>query len=122
MNYDDWFEGHAEDNIAENLSISRRTKRDHAYAYILDVVESGVADRSAFEKQEKSLYLPYRRLRFFYGEYDFMCEQKHLPIRATESTFRRAFQELKRKYEDDGMKIKFNSGKGKFMPIYVYPA
>lgn len=109
------FAGDAEDTYEENMSVSRRAKRDHAYSYITDVVQSGVADRSAFEKQENSVYLPYRRLRFFYGEYDFMCEQKCIPIRATESTFRRAFQELRGKYEDEGIKIKFNSGKGKLL-------
>ena len=101
-----------EEDILENLSISRRAKRDHAYAHIADSLKSGLADRSAFEKQENSIYLPYRRLRFFFGEYDFMCEHLNMPIRATESTFRRAFVELKDSYAREGIKVKFNSGKG----------
>ena len=122
------FVGEAEDTFEENISASRRAKRDHAYSYITDVVQSGVADRSAFEKQENSLFLPYRRIRFFYGEYSFMCEQKHIPIRASESTFRRAFNELRRQYEGEGIKIKFNTAKGKLLyfifscaAVYVYP-
>lgn len=118
--------GDVEEDVLETISISRRSKRDHAYSYIEDVVRSGKADRSAFEKQENSVYLPYRRLRFFYGEYLFLCQHKKMPMYAKENTFRRAFNEVKSQFAVKGVKVKFNSGKGKsvlgMLLLYVLAA
>ena len=97
----------------DEMDLNRRAKRDHAYAYIKRVVDSEINDRSAFKGQENSICLPYRRLHFFYGEYDFYCEFNKLKERGRESTFKRAFNELKKTYEKEGRKVKFNSGKGK---------
>lgn len=63
------FLGEEEESVLEDVKISRRAKRDHAYSYIKRVVDSEIIDRSAFRNQENTIFLPYRRLRFFYGEY-----------------------------------------------------
>ena len=102
------------------LSTSRREKRDHAYAYIKRIVDSELVDRSAYAGQDKTLILPYRRLRFFYGEYDFYCRTNHIPLRALENTFRRAFRELKEVYAKKIIPIKFSECRGIFMRYALY--
>ena len=97
----------------KDTAVAISSKRWHAYAYIKKTVESEIADRTAFKDQENSIYLPYRRLRFFYGEYDWYCKDMKQALRAKESTFRRAFDEVRDKFEKEyGKKIKFNGGKG----------
>jgi len=76
------------------------------------VVNSEINDRSAYQGQDNSIFLPYRRLSFFYGGYDFFCTQKHIVERARESTFRRAFYSLKKKLANENVKVKFSEGKG----------
>jgi hypothetical protein len=56
--------------------------------------------------------MPYRRVRFLYGEYEFICQQHKLPFFASEYTLRRAFRDIEKTYADVGIKIKSNSGKG----------
>jgi hypothetical protein len=72
-----------------------KAKYLHAYAYIKRTVESEIMDRSAFESQDTSLYLPYRTLNFFYGEYDWYCKHNGIAVRGHETTFRNAYKDLK---------------------------
>ena len=72
-------------------------------------------DRSAFHGQENSVYLPYRRLNFFFGEYEWVCKSRGiLKSSAGASTFRSAWTELKKDKLLSGIRIKFNGGKGSF--------
>jgi hypothetical protein len=78
-------------------------------------VDSAIVDRSAFHGQENSIYLPYRRRNFFYGEYDWICKKRGIVQRAKKTTFKRAFKLLKEnKLKNDSISIKFNQGKGSF--------
>jgi hypothetical protein len=104
--------GHTDTAISEEVSASRCFKRDHCYSFLKDAIDSEIVDSSAFRNQEKTKYMPYRRVRFLYGEYEFICQQHKLPFFASESTFRRAFRDIEKTYADVGIKIKFNSGKG----------
>ncbi len=89
------------------------TKKEHAYSYIRAVVESEIIDRSAFQKQDKSIYIPYQNLLYFYGEYDFYCKERNIVIVAKFTTFRRAWKMLVRdKFNEDSTKVKLSSGKG----------
>ena len=113
------FLGDAEDDsILEDVKISRRAKRDHAYSYIKRVVDSEITDRSAFRNQANTIFLPYRKARFFYGEYDFYCVHNKIVERGRESTFGRALDDIREAYEKEGKKIKFNSGKGTSSSMY----
>jgi hypothetical protein len=69
-------------------------KKEHAYAYIKSIVESDMVDRSAYIGQDKSVYLPYRKVSFFYGEYKFVSKDRGVHLFAGESTFRKAFKQL----------------------------
>lgn len=97
------------------LSTSRREKRNHAYAYIKRLVDSELVDRSAYAGQDKTLILPYRRLRFLYGEYDFFCRTNQIPLRALENTFRRAYRELKEEYAMQNIPVKFSECRGMYI-------
>lgn len=79
-------------------------------------------DKSAYINQENSMYLPYGKLRFFYGEYCFVCEQRNeLGLRASEATFRRAFKEAYNYLKNEkAIVLKFNGGKGMFDILYLF--
>lgn len=70
------------------------SKKEHAYAYIKSVVESDMVDRSAYQGQDRSIYLPYRAVSFFYGEYQWLYKDRGVLDIAGESTFRKAMKEL----------------------------
>lgn len=70
------------------------SKKEHAYAYIKTVVESDMVDRSAYQGQDRSVYLPYRAVSFFYGEYQWLHKDRGVLEIAGESTFRKAMKEL----------------------------
>ena len=71
--------------------------------------------RSAYQAEDKSYYLPYKSIVYFYGEYEFVCDKNATPIRAKLSTFRRAYVRLcKNLKQRDGTTVKFQSGKGSF--------
>jgi len=91
---------------------ARAAKREHAYAYIGRTVESEVMDRSAFRGQGDTLFLPYSKLKYFYHEYNHYCVTNHIPERALESTFQRAFRQLLHDKKKDGITIKLSGGKG----------
>jgi hypothetical protein len=105
-------EGGKTDNNDPKETPSR--KRDHAYAYIKGVVDSEIVDRSAYAGQDKTLYLPYRKLRFFYGEYEHNCRELKIDsnLYGKESTFRRAFNALLKDYAKAGIPVKFSEGRG----------
>jgi hypothetical protein len=88
--------------LKENNPEKRKSKFEHAYAYIKRTVESEIMDRSAFESQDTSLYLPYRTMNFFYGEYDWDCKHNGVLVRGHETTFRNAYKKLKRDKLADG--------------------
>ena len=83
----------------------------NALAYIESVVESPVMDRSAFQSQENSIYLPYREVRFFFGEYKYYCKENGKEP-GSESTFRRAWAILVAKKKKIGVAVKLSTGKG----------
>ena len=93
-------------------------KRNHAYAYMKRLVDSELVDRSAYAGQDKTLILPYRRLRFLYGEYDFFCRTNHIPLRALENTFRRAYRELKQEYAMQNIPVKFSECRGNTLKVH----
>lgn len=90
-------------------------KRIHAYTYIDDVAHSEILDRTAFLGHENDFYLPYRAVLFFFGEYEYYCEKHFIPEHecASESTFRRAFDMVKRDLKDrENITLKLSGGKG----------
>ena len=100
-----------------NNDLSHAPKREHAFAYILDIIESGnMCDRSAMVGHHQTLYLPYLRKRFFFGEYEYFCKNFMVPLhqRAQEKTFTRAFNEVVAFKKLEGVTIAFSSGKGSF--------
>ena len=91
------------------------TKMEHAYAYIKTIVESDMVDRSAYMGQDNSVYLPYRKVSFFYGEYKYQSKDRGVYNFAGESTFRKAYRLLvKDKKIKDNVMVKLSSGKGSF--------
>ena len=94
---------HTERKRRNRIPVKDRPKRDmrsnkleHAYAYIKSVVESDMIDRSAYQGQDKSVYLPYRAVSFFFGEYVWLFKDRGVPDIAGESTFRKAMNALVR--------------------------
>jgi hypothetical protein len=92
---------------------SYATKLIHAEAFISNYVLNGnKVDTSPFAGEENTLIIPYKRLSYFYGEY----EQTHIEIGLTRkqyaslNTFGRAFRKLK--YDLNGYKLSFSNGKG----------
>jgi hypothetical protein len=86
----------------------------HAYSYILRYVESDIVDRSAYQGQDNTIFLPYRKINFFYGEYEWYCKHNNIEMRARESTFRRAFKKVKEEKSKVNRKVKLSGGKGSF--------
>lgn len=90
-----------------------RTKRDHAVNYIYDLAVSDVVDKSAYQNQDNSIYLPYRTVDYFYGEYLFYCDFNGIIERASSSTFRRAYQEaVALILKQEKLVLKLSGGKG----------
>ena len=71
-------------------------------------------DKSAYQGQESSLYLPYRKVNYFFGEYDFFYKSNEAPTRAGESTFRTAYKAVLRAKAKENIHIKLIGGKGSF--------
>lgn len=93
-----------------------KMKLDHAYAYICREVKSDIVDHSALMGQSSSVYLPYRRLSYFFGEYQYFCALTAVDVCevAGQNTFNRAFLiACKAIYAQDHVVVKFNGGKGK---------
>ena len=93
---------------------SKMFKRDHAYSYQKNVVESEVMDRSAFAAHSNYYYLPYATERAFYGEYAHWCKAMKIVERAQEATFKRAFKMLIADKAKDGIQLRLSGGKGSF--------
>ena len=72
--------------------------------------------RSALEGQENSIYLPYRDVAFFYGEYEHLCKlnDRDPRDRAMATTFRRAMKDVISNKKKDGFSIKLSGSKGHF--------
>lgn len=105
----------AKEKRTESEKLMQSAVYIHARAYIEEIVESDLCDKSAYMGEDKSLYLPYRRVGFFYGEYDYWCKANAFPERAQETTFRKAFKDyVNFRKEKDGYSIKLSSGKGSF--------
>ena len=98
----------------EEVDYSKTPKAIHAYAYIIGIAESEVTDRTAYMGHENDIYLPYRQLRFFYGEYEHYCAARDVPLWQTagESLFRRSFSAVRKHMKVVKNKtLKFNGGK-----------
>jgi hypothetical protein len=106
-------DANAKKKIEDYSHVVTKEIRTHAYLYIEKVASSEVVDRSAFQQQENSIYLPYRDVSFFYGEYRYSCKYINDPICASISTFRRAFKAVVAKFDKEGHKLKLSGGKGK---------
>jgi hypothetical protein len=94
---------------------SRREKREHAYAYILKVVDSQIMDKSAYANYENHLYLPYHTLTSFFDEYVYLCNQAKAPMYAQVSTFSLAMGQVKRDKKRKGISIRLSGAKGIFV-------
>ena len=89
-------------------------KFEHAFAYQLKVVESLVVDFTAKSKFDNYVYLPYGTLKTYFGEYEYMNNRTESPIRASYSTFRRAFEKLKqKKLSESDIHVRLSGGSGK---------
>lgn len=90
-------------------------KRIHAYNYIKTIAESDIVDRSAYQGHENDVYLPYRQVLSFFGEYEYYCIHYNVPKceRASESTFRRALSAVQRDMKrSKGVTVRLSGGKG----------
>jgi hypothetical protein len=105
----------ARKNSNENAFIRKEgvgTKSIHAYGYILDVAKSEMVDRSAFQGHGNDIYLPYSKVLFFYGEYDYYCLKHNLDV-PSEATFRRAFKEVQANLKNnENVSLRLSGGKG----------
>ena len=95
-------------------------QRCHAYSYIRDLAKSEIGDRSAYMFEDKSVYLPYRRKSYIYGEYVHYCTHYKIPVCASLSTFIRAYadvvKDLKKK---DDINLKLSGGKCMSIIFYL---
>ena len=99
---------------------ARGAKREHAYAYQLEVITSSVVDFSAKANFDNHIYLPYATITAFYGEYEYFCKRNNTPLRAKLTTFHRAFDSLKkRKDKEEGIKVRLSGGSGKYCSSIV---
>lgn len=93
---------------------SRAAKKEHAFAYQLKVIESLVVDFTAKANFDNYIYLPYASITAYYGEYEYICKSVEEPLRASYTTFVRAFKDLKvKKEKEKGIKIRLSGGSGK---------
>ena len=73
-----------------------------------------MVDVTAVKGQQDSIYVPYRTITFFYGEYEHYCLHHNKRDFGSLSTFRRAFvnvcQDLLR---NKGVVLKLSGGHGK---------
>lgn len=84
------------------------------------VAESEIVDRTAILGHENDIYLPYRHIKYFYGEYDHYCSfhNMHKDSVASLSTFRRAYTTLVRNMKKTQQKnLKLSGGKGTLYPL-----
>ena len=112
------------DKVEKELKpeMKRKMKFDHAYAYVVKMARSDMVDFSALMGQSKSVYLPYKRKSYLYGEYEYSCifhgvEECEF---AGETTFSRAFDAaVKSIFKSDGIRVKFNGGKGNLLNGFI---
>ena len=97
---------------------SSRKKREHAYAYVLKLVNSQIVDKSAHKNYDNHLYLPYHTLTSLFDEYVYLCRREKLSSYAQRSTFAIALKQVKKDKKKDNISIRLSGGKG----IYPIPA
>lgn len=76
---------------------------------------SDIVDCSAYMGQSNSLYLPYKKLSYYFDEYQFFCTESGVDDCevAGKTTFKDAFEDAARDiYKEHGLMLKFNGGKG----------
>ena len=74
-----------------------------------------MVDVTAVKGQENSIYVPYRTITFFYGEYEHYCLHHNKRDFGSLSTFRRAFGNVcKNLYQKKGVVLKLSGGHGEF--------
>ena len=101
---------------------SRRGKHEHAYAYILKLVDSQVMDKSAHANYDNHLYLPYHTLTALFDEYVYLCRQANQTSYARRSTFTDALAKVKKDKALIGVHIRMSGGKGiMWLPACIPP-
>jgi hypothetical protein len=93
----------------------RRVKREHAYAYIMTLVDSQIVDKSAHQNYDNHLYLPYHTLTALFDEYVYLCRQQSNPSYAKRTTFALALKQVKVYKKQRDIQIRLSGGKG------IYP-
>jgi hypothetical protein len=72
-----------------------------------------MVDVTAVKDQQDSIYLPYRTITFFYGEYEHYCVHHNKRDFGSLSTFRRAFDAVTQDlYKKGGIVLKLSGGHG----------
>jgi hypothetical protein len=92
----------------------RRDKREHAYAYIMTLVDSQIVDKSAHQNYDNHLYLPYHTLTALFDEYVYLCRQQHIPSYAQRTTFALALKQVKFYKKQRDIHIRLSGGKGMY--------
>lgn len=101
--------------------LNRRWKRNHSENFIYRLATSEMVDKSAFQGQDNTVFLPYRTVEYLFGEYVFNCIFHGLADHASLSTFRRAYKDAsKLLWKEKGLVLKLSGGKGKILLMNVY--
>lgn len=99
----------------EKVTLEKQAKdevRLHCYAFQKGIVESLITDATANAKHFNSIFMPYATVRSFYGEYTYWCNQVASPLVGSETTFTRAWNELKLAKSREGIELKTSGGNG----------
>jgi hypothetical protein len=101
----------SDDSTSKN--VINASKLMHAKAFISNyVLDSNYVDTSPYAGEETTLIIPYKRLSYFYGEYEQTYIEKGFSRKtyASLNTFGRAYKALK--FDCEGHKLSFSNGKG----------
>jgi hypothetical protein len=105
-------------NVAKTAETTK-TKLEHAYAYILQVVDSQVMDKSAHANYDSHSYLPYQTVGALFDEYVYISRQLNTSDFAHRTTFDTAYKQLVKAKKRDGVHIRLSGGKGN-APVSIY--
>lgn len=94
-----------------DVKADRRVKFRHASAYIRNFVNTLMGDATAVCGLDEKTYIPYRKVIFFYAEYEHYCDTNNIDksCRAGERTFAYAFAAAK-----DELHLELQDARGGF--------